>query len=419
LKLARCSFLLSLLVFSNAYGITCSELVTLVKERNLDIKSGSVSVEASRFSLFADKRSFFPKVSFNAQVQEFYPYQTIFSKSWNQNYSYGFNASFDLLNFQKSAKVKIDKELLKVSKNELSTTVLSSVYDAVGLLLQLKAKEMIVGVKEEAVKDSKEILKATEERYKSGFVLITDVLKAQADLQKTVSELEDAKLDYEQTFNDLNELVDYSLKENDKPEVSLKEKFPLKSLKYYLEFAFKNRPEIKKAENELKATKAELRLQRASLSPSLSVSASWSKLDTSFPPEDNNYSIALTFSYPFFDSGVTKYRVLSEEKKVCLKELGLKKVKNSVKKQVINAYVSVKSKEEVLKSAFSFLTYSKKAYKRTLKEYELGVTDIVDLLQTHSAYMNAEENYINALLAYNLAVLQLLKATGEMPGGMW
>ncbi|SMP05837.1 Outer membrane protein TolC [Desulfurobacterium pacificum] len=413
------TFFLFLFAFSNAYGVTCEELIQLVRSKNLDVKSGSVSIDVSRYSLFADKKSYFPKVSFNAQFQEFYPYQTMFSKSWNQNYSYGLTASFDVLNFQKRNKIELDEKLLETSKRELSVTVLNSVYNAVGLLLNLKAKEEIVKIKKKNVEDSKKILKATEERYKKGFVLITDVLKAQADLQKALSDFENAKLDYKETFNDLNEVVDYALKENEKPEVILKEKFPLKSLDYYLHLAFKNRPEIKKAKSEIKVAKAELNLQKSTLSPSLSVSASWNKMDTTFPPDDNNYSLSLTFSYPFFDSGVTKFKVLSESRKVFLKELALKKIENAVKKEVINAYIAVKSKSEVLKSAFSFLSFSRKAYDRTLKEYELGVTDIVNLLQTHSAYVSAQENYINALLSYNLAVLQLLKATGEMPGGTW
>ncbi len=413
------TFLLPFFFFSNSYAITCAELVDLVKEKNLDVKSGSVSVDVSRYSLFADKRSYFPRVSFSAQFQEFYPYRTMSSKSWNQNYSYGLTASFDILNFQKANKIRLDRKLLEISKSEFSVTLLNSVYDAVELLLKLRAKERIVDIRRKNVEDSKKILKATEERYRKGFVLITDVLKARSDLQKAISDFEDAKLDYRKTFNDLNELVDYALKVNEKPEVILKEKIPLKSLDFYIRLAFRNRPEIRKAEKEVESAKAELKLQESTLSPSLSVLTSWEKRNTDYPPKDNNYSLSFTFSYPFFDSGVTKFKVLSESRKVFLKELNLRKVKNAVRKEVTNAYISVESKKEVLKSSSSFLFFSKKAYERTLKEYELGVTDIVNLLQTHSAYIDAQESYVNALLSYNLAVLRLLRATGEMPGGIW
>ena len=410
--------LLFLFLSSNAYSLTPKELIFLLEKNNLDLALTKVQVKSSRYEYLSSKRSFFPTLSLNAEVQEFYPYQTFFKKSWNQNYSFGATASLDLLNFKKSSLISLNEKQLELSKLTVRTVDLDTIYKGLSLLLELKGKELVVDLRKKEVRDSRVILSSAKAKYRKGLSLITDLLKAEANYQKALSDLDEAKLSYEKTFNRLNEFVDYKLKEGDKPEVDLKKAYSLNSLSYYVKKAFSLRPEIKEAEKKVEVAKSQVKIENSSLTPSLSFSASYQRRGTSFFPENNNYSLSLLFSYPVFDSGVTKYKVLSKEELLKGELLNLKKVKNRVKREVIDAYISVKSKERILKSAESFLTYSEKAYQKALKGYNLGVVDIVNLLQTHSAYLDAQLSYINALLDYNLAILSLRKAVGDLYGGV-
>ena len=105
------------------------------------------------------------------------------------------------------------------------------------------------------------------------------------------------------------------------------------------------------------------------------------------------------------------------EKDVTVKEVELKKVKNRIKTEVLNALYALKASRDILKSSEAFLKFSRKSYERALNEYRLGVSDFVSLLQAHENLKKAEEAYIDSLLKLNLSWLQLRKATGELLGG--
>ena len=215
----------------------------------------------------------------------------------------------------------------------------------------------------------------------------------------------------------LNELVDYVLPEDETPEVELKKNFPLPKKEELLKKAFNLRPELKKAKKEVEVARLKVELQRKTLSPSLNLSVSYSRSGTSFLPEDNLYNFSVSLNFPVFDSGVTHFRSMALEKDLVVKEIELKKVRNSIKTEVLNALQAFRASQDILKSAESSLRFSRKAYERALNEYKLGVSDIVALLQAHEGLKKAEEAYIDALLKLNLSWLQLKKATGELLGG--
>ncbi|RUM88666.1 MAG: hypothetical protein DSZ25_01820, partial [Thermovibrio sp.] len=283
-------------------------------------------------------------------------------------------------------------------------------------LYLLKFYDEQIELRREILRSSKKILSVAEEKYKQGLVMITDVLKSKAEVKSAESSLIESENNYRKTFNSLNSLLDFSLKENEKPEFEFLKNPIGKTVRELLETAFRLRPEIKKAEKSIEVERERTKLIERNLSPLVSVSLSAQRSGTQFPGE-KSYSMGVTISYPLFDSGQTEYRLLSQRSSLIQSELEFRKVKNRIRLEVLNAVSDVKSNYEKLKSSESFLNYSKKAYERALNEYRLGVSDIVLLLQTFNNLKKAEEDYLSALYNYNLSVISLKKATGELLGG--
>ena len=246
--------------------------------------------------------------------------------------------------------------------------------------------------------------------------MVTDVLKAKSEVEKRRALLSQAENDYRKTFNSLNALLDFSLKEGEKPEVSLIEEKLLLNSGELVKRALLLRPEVKEAKQQVEIAEKNVHLVKRNLSPKLSVNFSARRTGTDFPG-DKNYSAGFTFSFPVFDSGLTKFQTLQQVSQLKQAQLNLKETENSVKLQVLNALSDVKYSYSQLKSSESSLKYARKAYERALNEYRLGVSDIVALLQAFDFYCQSQTDYLQSLLNYNLSIVSLKKATGELLGG--
>lgn len=395
----------------SAYAVTPEEVVKYLLNNSLDIKTAKKSVEKERINKVVTEREFFPEINLSASFSEFYP---DFKESWNQKYSLGATVSAEPINFQRFVKLEIDLTRIKAKEEKLKETLLEQLFLALKELYNLKAYQERILFKEESLRSAKEILKVAQEKYKKGLVMITDVLKAKSQVENVKGELSKLKAQYRQSFNRLNELLNFSLSEEEKPQFEfLKEKVSVEK-RELLRTALEMRPEVKEAKEEVKENSLRVKYTQRTLSPRLNLSFSWNRSGTSFWPQDRNYSAGVSLSFPIFDSGLTTYRTMAQEKEKEISLINLKKVKNRVKREVLDAVADVESGYENLKSAEAFLEFSKRAYERTLNEYKLGVSDIVSLLQAYTNLKEAQDRYVSSLLNYNVSLLSLKKATGEL-----
>ncbi|MEO2067888.1 MAG: TolC family protein [Desulfurobacteriaceae bacterium] len=413
----RKTLLVFLILTKASFGLTIDELKKLIDEKSLDIASGKEAVKKAEISKEATFREYFPRISLNAEFDKIYPYTTFPKETWNEQYILGVSVSSNLLNFQRNIKLKMDKVQISLTKENIKTSRLNLYFEGISKLLKLKALEKTIKIRKDLLKSSREILAISQEKYKQGLALITDVLKAKANLENAKNSLQKAKKEYVKTFNGLNELVDFVLREDEKPEVELLERLNLPKVDILVQEALKKRPEILSLKKEIEISKLNVELQKKTLSPQLTVSASYSKMDTKFFPENDNFNFSVSLNFPIFDSGETKLKTLASQKDLKIKLISLKKQENAIRREVLNAFEEVRSAIVEAESAKAFLCFSKKAYDRTFAEYKAGVSDITTLLQTFQNLKEAEENYISALLNLNISYYSLKKATGELIGG--
>ncbi len=407
-------FPLFLLLTAHAGAVTVEGIKELIDTSSIDITIAKLEVEKSGLELEKTFRGYFPTVSLSAEFDEFYP--AGLKNSWNQNYSLGFTVSATPLDFRRNVQLEIDRKVLRTDRYSVDEKRLSLYYQGIVYLLKLKALEKKIAFRKEIVRDSEEILKVAEDKYRKGLALITDVLKAKADLRDAKALLRKARLEYEQTFNELNELVNYTLPENERIEVELEESFQIPSVQELMKRALSMRPEILKAKENVKIFSLKAELVEKNLSPSLTLSASYLRNGSEFFPPDKNYRLSAVFSFPVFDSGVTKLGRMAELKEKEKAKLSLRKEKNRIKREVLNAVAGLKSNKESFESDRAFLKFARKSYERVFNEYKLGVSDIVALMQAHQNLKNAMERFVDSLLNLNISYYQLKKATGELLG---
>ncbi|WP_022847041.1 MULTISPECIES: TolC family protein [unclassified Desulfurobacterium] len=405
---------LLLLLTANGYSMTIGELKEALKNNNLEVKQSIKSLESAQFQKRADLKKFFPVFNIQASASRFYPYTTTTGKAWENDYNAGITATANIWNFQTRTKVKIDTAQIESQKLAIDKTFEDIYLQGISYLLQLKGAEKKIALRKKELENAKKIYRVARSRYDQGLVLITDVLKARANVEKAKSTLIAAESEKEKIETALQSLLNTD--RNITADVKLSDNLTVPSVKELVENAVETRKEI--AIQKLKIKTAELSVQsvKDGNKPSVTVSASYFRESHDLSFENENYNFQVSLNWRIFDSFQTKYAALSAEKEKEMAEIELAKLKNQIKKEVLDSYTDFKTAKANLENARSYLRFAQKTYERTLNEYELGVSDLVSLLSAYNEYTNAEENFTDNLVNLNIAYYKLLKSAGMLGG---
>jgi len=159
--------------------------------------------------------------------------------------------------------------------------------------------------------------------------------------------------------------------------------------------------------------------------PSLSLTAGYNyigqgpELPWFAKPSDNVYwsdfsSIGVNLKVPIFNGFATRSRVRKADIQLRETEADMEDAKLSLDlayenavTQINNSLITINNQKENVKLAQEVLD-------NTQNNYQQGLATLTDLLDSETSYIEAQNNYTNALLEYKLAEVQLIKAKGEL-----
>ena len=125
-------------------------------------------------------------------------------------------------------------------------------------------------------------------------------------------------------------------------------------------------------------------------------------------------AIALNLNIPIFNGFGTRSRVRQARIEVQNIQEDLKDTKlaldlafENAKTQINNSLITINNQKENVGLAQEVLS-------NTQNNYRQGLATLTDLLDAESSYIDAQNNYTNALLDFKLAEIQLIKAKGEL-----
>ena len=182
-----------------------------------------------------------------------------------------------------------------------------------------------------------------------------------------------------------------------------------------IEIASRERDEIKAQEMNVNAANASLRELRASRYGSFSLSAE-SGYNNSWKPERSytrDNSIGINYKLPLFTGFDTSYKIAAAKFKREQERYALEEKRNDIRNEVWGAYhdyqTSVKSYEvskKVLKSA-------EENEKVAFTSYEIGKTDIINLLTAESQLADARDALVNAFYTVLIDKAALYRSIGR------
>ena len=399
-------------------------LIDLIKIgicNNKELRVKYMSYKINEANLGSSKSEYFPQISLNSGISINNSKTQGYSHTQNNPYNVNLGLSLLLYDFGgRSARIDSFKYYLANSgfnySSNLQDLILSihtNYFKLLGAIEDLKSAK----ANEEMYKKS---YAEASRKYEVGLVALNDKLQTQTSYEQSklrVIETQNAVKKYQgdlATILNLPPVTEFKLSSppNDR-DLTILDKDD--SIEKMIDIALQQRNEVKAQEMNINIANANLRNLKSSRYGSLSLSANsgynntWH--DSRQYQQDN--SIGMNYKIPLFTGLDTSYKIKSAKYKLEQERYNLDKIHNDVKNEVWTAYnnytTSLKSYEvskKVLKSA-------EENEKVAFKSYEVGKTDIINLLTAESQLADARDSLVNAFYSVLIDKATLYRSIGR------
>jgi len=260
-------------------------------------------------------------------------------------------------------------------------------------------------------------LKNTQARFEAGTVPKFDVTTAQVDLANLNQQLIAAQSRVNIAQANLNRVLGIS------PDASTqvaKVEVPVTVTDVDIPASAKAaraaRPEVKIQQQSIALNKANIRLQRTGLLPTLGISAAYKFVSTqSFSSANMSYDAVATVSMPIWDGGVTKAKVDQAYGDLQAANATLDQTQLMVSQEVSTAALTLEEAAKRTKTTADSVALAEEALRLANVRYEAGIAVLVEVTNAESQLTQARFNLVNAQYDYAIALADLQRATASQP----
>lgn len=322
------------------------------------------------------------------------------------------------INGVKSAK--INKEM---SVQTLQKTNEQTVFNVSLAYYQTLVIQMQINVLKSTLTASGQSLKSINLKNINGMAKKIDVDKMRVSYNNTKSQLEQAGLSYSQSLNTLKYYmgmpVDSSMAIADTT-ISMSNIFFYDDSKSAFEMG--NIIDYQLQESNISLAQIDKKTKKAAFLPVLSFYGNFNynamRQEFNFFDADkdwyNSASIGLKLSVPIFDGFQRNSKLAQSELNIKVTKEKLLLTEQSIKVDITNYEIQYKNAIDNIKREKENLDLAERVYMSTQLEYNQGASSTLELIQSESSYMEAQNIYFNKLLNLYIARIELENARGTL-----
>ncbi|WP_304543386.1 efflux transporter outer membrane subunit [Sulfurimonas microaerophilic] len=397
-------------------------LIAEALKNNDDLKLAVVNVQKARAEYDISDADLYPsldlsasalrqKRSVNAYPGFFGGLYNDFSMSASMSYEFDFwgkNSNQRDANLANFLAVDANKETLRIS---LITDVATYYFNLVAVEEQLQ-------IAQENLKNYEATLAYREKQYKYGVVDALVVAQSKAEVASVKTAIDALNVTKVKSQSALVILLGRSPKEIFESSIDTKTELP-----EFVEIPttlptnlLQNRPDVKIAEENLKAKTALIGVAKAAYFPNLSITGSYGfqsqKLSNLANSNSQVWGIGPSLYMPLFDFGRIEaaVKVTNAEQKAALIAYD-KTVKNAYK-EVFDSLQSIKAIKSKKDSMEQQVDAYNEAYRVAKQKYAKGTTSYLDVLIAQSLLLNSQLTYVTTKSELLIEEATLYKALG-------
>ncbi len=422
------------------------EFIAEVLNNNLSLKSETKEVAIGKQGISSAKSSYLPSLKANAQAVYLDPEIAKLSQGSNAELTTSGNLTLQQLVFSEEANtnIRIQKSLAKIRQEQFNTKQLDLIFNAVNAYFNVLILKSNVRIQLNNLSLTKYNLQIAEENYNAGQSGITDLLRFRSQKAQNTQSLIKAINQLQKSYNYLNQLTNKNLGYRiDIKETTLSDsifhdynydKFmdftntpSLRKIfiKFLIQEAIHNAPEIKQLSHSLKVAKNKIKLYgwkrflpQVALQGQYNYQFSKSGEGSSYPagypsPPDGNYNIGLNISLPIFNknsNSINKQTALIQEEQL---EINKENFQTAVSLNIYNAILDLINEISNIELSKVSEKAAQKALELTQNAYSEGAVNIIQLIDAQNNYISTQQAKTNASYNYLIQMLQLERYLGN------
>lgn len=311
-------------------------------------------------------------------------------------------------------KPNIELAVLKKQRNDDDL-----IYNTAAAYYQVLIYKEQLKLLSENEKKFSDLLKIQKLQYEKGTLTRVNLNRVQVNYNNILSQKKVAETNYELSLNRLKNAMGVEISKDivvvDSIDYNQETNMPVSN-----DFNIKNKPDYKILETNITLQEIDLRRKRATAMPTLSAYAKYganafgNEFAKSYDHLYDYSAIGLRLNVPIFSSFKRYSQVRQSE--LTLKNTRQNLIINSqsLQLQLENANTQLISSYNNLQSNKNNLGLAKEVFDDTNLQYQRGASTLTDFLNSDYAYKEAQSNYINSLLNYLIARIDLERSKGTI-----
>ena len=436
---ATCAFVLCCGLSTKAQTVwSLEQCIDYALKNNIQIQKNRISEQEGEVTLWRERGSLFPSLSFNTSHSMGYrPFEegtnivqngqvTNTKNKVTYQGSYGLNANWTVWNGgvnQKNVKQqKLQNEIAKLTTEQSELTIQEQIAQLYVQIMYTK----------EAILVNEKLLKTAQSQYDKGVEMMNQGQLAKADVVQLEAQLSSARYD---VTNSQTQLLNYKRQLKALLELNLTTEFDVNgqiptdeqvlalipSAQEAYAKALESRPEIRSAQLAIDAADMQLDIAKRGFYPTIGVSASMgdshysaSKNDVGKQMKDNlNISAGVTVSVPVFDNRRNRSNVKSARLEQASSKLDLQDKKNTLSSTIEQYWINANSNQQNFLAAKDRVKSQEASYELLNEQFRNGLKSTVEVLQGRDNVISAEQDLLQSKYTTLLNVQLLKFYTGE------
>jgi outer membrane protein len=395
--------------------LTMEDVVRIAIENHSTIKSAQYQVDAQDAILHQQMSAYYPTITFNnAYATRNLGGGTVANSRGIDVFSNSTNVAMTLYNFGKrEALVQSARETLGATEYAYQASFNNIVLAAKTAYLGVLQAQALLSVSEQTVRDREVTLTQSQGFYDVGTKPRSDVTQAEANLYIAQAGVISARNSVGVAWAQLRNAMGV----DNYPEQPLSDDLTVPPVNLTLEQAkteaFAARPELLQFSALLKAQDELLAFARRNYLPDFLFNSSYGRQSATFETPRPNWEVQLSLNVPLFNGFQTAYQVqqaLANYRSIKEQE---RVEKQQVALQVEQSYRDLLSTRDAIGANEAAVKAAKENLELHVGRYEVGYAPIVEVTDAQTTYTTAQTNYVNALIAHKLALVQLVNAMGQ------
>lgn len=311
---------------------------------------------------------------------------------------------------------KPNKEMAKVRLEQNNEMLIYTTAQAFYQVLIYTQQEKLLAENERKFIELNNVQKL---QYEKGVLKKVDYERVRVNLNNIKSQRKLAQTNLELALNRLKNAMGMPLnaKISIQDSINYNQQFTLPN---YTNYNVTQRPEYRLQELNATLQNIDLKRKRAAFLPTLSaygrygIQGMGNEFETAFNNTFDFASIGLKLNVPIF-SGFRRYSQMQQS------ELNLFNARENLKLNALNLELANQNSNTQLLSSYTNLTanqenlqLAKDVFDNTNIQYQNGVASLSDLLNADFSYKEAQTNYINSLLNFLTARIDVERANGTL-----